>query len=342
MVKEVYGKRFQVLVQVTAQRVNHALRGERLEIIREEVGHLLRHKDPYQQRHDHGQLAKVAALDHAVQEKESHHPGGCEIQQRVGEEEQDSPRKQVPRAQWVRDQSREAVSFREVADGFKVENQVNTPESGFAQEIGNGAQEAQVKEHKRHKNLRFEFFLVLLVRLVFRGSSIPVAQHSVQSREQLRGACFCSEFRALETLAQGKHDVGLKIFLVHGVRSLRVVFAHEGAAAEAIRRIIIHSKRETEQVRRKSSKIEPRIRPTARLEAIKIKLTISAVVDAVPTQCAMDRSRRLLPVETRSRLDAVHGDTEAMDELRSRGQGLKRLLCARGQRVELDCNGIRL
>ena len=146
----------------------------------------------------------------------------------------------------------------------------------------------------------------------------------------------------METLAQGKHDVGLKIVLAHGVRCLRVVFAHQGAAAEAIRRIIIHRKRETEQVRRKPSKIEPRIGPTARLEAIKIELTIDAAVDAVPTQCAMDRSRRLLTVETRSRLDAVHGDTEAMDELRSGGQGLKRWLCARGQRVELDCNGIRL
>src|SRR5947208_13498350 len=96
----------------------------------------------------------------------------------------------------------------------------------------------------------------------------------------------------------GKHDVGLKIVLAHGVRCLRVVFAHQGAAAEAIRRIIIHRKRETEQVRRKPSKIEPRIGPTARLEAIKIELTIDAAVDAVPTQCAMDRSRRLLPVRS--------------------------------------------
>ena len=78
----------------------------------------------------------------------------------------------------------------------------------------------------------------------------------------------------MDTLAQGKHDVGLKIVLAHWMRCLRIVFVQEGAAAEAIRRIIIRRKRETEQVCRKSSKIEPRIGPPARLEAIKIKLTI--------------------------------------------------------------------
>src|SRR5256886_10176375 len=70
---------------------------------------------------------------------------------------------------------------------------------------------------------------------------------------------------------------------------------------------IVAGKREAEEVRRKSSKIKPRVGPATRLEAIKIEATVNAVVDAVPTECAVDRSEeRRVGKECRSRWSPYH------------------------------------
>jgi hypothetical protein len=56
-----------------------------------------------------------------------------------------------------------------------------------------------------------------------------------------------------------------------------------------MRVFIVAGKREAEEVRRKSSKIKPRVGPATRLEPIKIEATVNAVVDTIPTECAVDR-----------------------------------------------------
>ena len=96
-------------------------------------------------------------------------------------------------------------------------------------------------------------------------------------------------FGPSETLDQGECDIREENVLVHRVRCLRVVLPQERVEADAIRLFIVAGKREAEEVRRKSSKIKPRVGPATRLEAIKIEATVNAVVDAIPTDCAMDR-----------------------------------------------------
>src|SRR6266508_2101478 len=81
--------------------------------------------------------------------------------------------------------------------------------------------------------------------------------------------------------------------------------------------------REAEQVGRESSQIEPRVRAPARLEAIEIKATVNAVVDAMPTECAMDRSPGWRPTRGGPLPDLLNRGTEATHEIRSSGQALK-------------------
>src|SRR5437870_13641069 len=103
--------------------------------------------------------------------------------------------------------------------------------------------------------------------------------------------------------------------------------------AYAIRLFIVVGECEAEKVGRASSQIKPRIGPPARLEAIKIKATVHAVSDAVPTECAMDGRQLLLRPECGPLQDALKGEPEAVHEIGSGGQGLKVFLRSEERRV---------
>src|SRR5439155_283935 len=98
-----------------------------------------------------------------------------------------------------------------------------------------------------------------------------------------------------------------------------IVFAQESVAADAISHIIMVGKREAQQVCRKSPKVKARVRPSTGLEAIKIKATVNAIVDAVPAKGAMDRSQGLPPLESSPLLDPLKEDTEPAHDVRSGG-----------------------
>jgi len=75
------------------------------------------------------------------------------------------------------------------------------------------------------------------------------------------------------------------------VRCLRVVISQEIVEADVTCLLIVVGEREAEEVSRESSQIKPRVGPPTRLEAVKIEATVNAIINAIPTERAVDRRR---------------------------------------------------
>jgi hypothetical protein len=100
--------------------------------------------------------------------------------------------------------------------------------------------------------------------------------------------------------------------------------------------------REAEEVRRKSSQIEPGMGPSAGLEAKKIEAAIDAVVDAIPTECAVDERQSAPSVGGNLLLEPLSAQTEAIEAVRSRELGLKGCLRTSDRRAQILVHGVRL
>jgi hypothetical protein len=148
-----------------------------------------------------------------------------------------------------------------------------------------------------------------------------ISQSGLQRRDKLREACLRGGFRLLETLAEGKHDVESEIVLAYGVLCFRVVLTQEFVPADAIRSSVRGRKRKAQEVCREPSEIEPRVRPPAVLEAIKVEDPVDAVMDAIPAQRTVNRSDGRSHPGGRSLLVLLNAVTETIHEIRSGGKG---------------------
>src|SRR5439155_14400586 len=123
---------------------------------------------------------------------------------------------------------------------------------------------------------------------------------------------------------------------------VRIVIAQQGVEPEAIDAFIMVGQREAEEVRRISSQIQPGMGPSAVLEAKNIEATVHSVVDAIPTECAVNGRQNALAAKGSLFQEPLTADTKAICPIRSRGQGLKGCLRTRNDRLELLANGIGL
>ena len=105
---------------------------------------------------------------------------------------------------------------------------------------------------------------------------------------------------------------------------------------------IVVSESEAEEVCRESSQIEPRIGLPTHFKAIKIKTTVHSVVNAVPTECAVDRRQGSRPPGGSALLKPLNAGVEVIHKIRSPGQHLKVCHSARDHRLESRSEGISL
>ena len=102
--------------------------------------------------------------------------------------------------------------------------------------------------------------------------------------------------RRVETLAQGEHRIEPEILSADRMLGLRVVMSEKRVPAQPVCCDVEARQGEAREIGRESSKVESRIRPPALLEPIQIELPVDAEMDAVPRQCAVDRTARTLPL----------------------------------------------
>src|SRR5262249_27487092 len=104
-------------------------------------------------------------------------------------------------------------------------------------------------------------------------------------------------WRLLESVDQREGDVESNILRTHRLLGLPVVSIQERVAADQIPPFILVHAGKPQQVRRKAAKVNPRVGPLARFKPIKIETAIDSVLDAIPAEGAVNRSRRARPPE---------------------------------------------